>query len=287
MEKGLYDRLDSLSNSNIEEKNPSIGKVFEVDINKIQVDKNQPRKSFDDNLINELATSIENVGIISPIVVSKKGEFYQIVSGERRFRASRKANLKTIPVILKECDELKLLEISLIENIQREDLNSIEEALTYKRLQEDFDLSQEQISTKIGKSRTTIANSMRLLKLDCRVQNFVISGELSQGHARALLSIGDKELQFEMAVRVIEENLNVRQVEKLVKKLSENLKNLEKDKTTTTNKAIYTSISNELNEILGTKVSIRNKNDKGKIEIEYYSESDLERLVYLFKQINI
>lgn len=260
--------------------------VSQININKIQLDKNQPRKFFDDTSINELANSIINVGVINPIIVNRKGEFYQIVSGERRFRASKKANLKTIPAIIKNYDELETLEVALIENVQREDLNAIEEALTYRKLQDDFELTQEEISKKVGKSRVTITNSLRLLKLDDRVQNFIIEAKLSEGHARALLSIDDHDLQFELAEKIIDDTMSVRQIEELVKKIitkpKENSEATKKEVLTT-----YDDISKQLNQILGTKVNIKNNKDKGKIEIEYYSESDLDRLLSLLKQIKL
>lgn len=197
---GALIKDDTLVSNNIikiEENN--FNKVIEIDINKVQPDKTQPRKSFNDDTLEELALSIKNVGIISPIIVKKKGNFYEIISGERRFRAAKKLKLKKIPIIIKEYDDLTSLEVSLIENIQRENLNPIEEALTYKIFQEKFNLNQEQIAEKVGKNRATIANAIRLLKLDNRVQNFVIEFRLSQGHARTLLSIDDMDIQFELA----------------------------------------------------------------------------------------
>lgn len=261
-------------------------KILEIDINKIQPDKSQPRKVFNDDTLEELALSIKNVGIISPIIVKKKGNFYEIISGERRFRAAKKLKLKKVPIIIKEYDDLTSLEVSLIENIQRENLNPIEEALTYKVFQEKFNLNQEEIAEKVGKNRTTIANAIRLLKLDSRVQNFVIEFKLSQGHARTLIPIEDLDLQFEIAEKIIEEQLSVRQTEDLVKKLLEEQKEekiiVEED---IVKKQIYLDISKQLNQILGTKVNIKNNKNKGKIEIEYYSEEELDRLYCLFKKL--
>lgn len=263
-------------------------KIIEVDINKIQPDKNQPRKNFNDETIKELSISIDNVGIISPIIVKKKGDFFEIVSGERRFRAARLLKLKKVPVIVKDYDSLASLEVSLIENIQRENLNAIEEALTYKLFQDNFNLNHEEIAEKVGKNRATISNSIRLLKLDSRVQNFVIEGKLSQGHARTLLSIKDDELQFEIAEKIIEEDYSVRQTEVLVKKLlketdkeEKEIFNIEDDY----NKQLYLDISKQLNQILGTKVNIKNNKNKGKIEIEYYSKEELDRLFCLLKKL--
>ena len=229
------------------------------------------------------------MGIISPIIVKKKGDFYEIISGERRFRAAKKLKLKTVPIIIKEYDDLASLEVALIENIQRENLNPIEEALTYKVFQEKFGLNQEKIAEKVGKNRTTITNAMRLLKLDSRVQNFVIELRLSQGHARTLLSIENEDVQFELAEKIIEEQLNVRQTEELVKKILE-AKPLDENKNQQTEKndfkkQLYMDISKQLNQILGTKVNIKESKNKGKIEIEYYSQEELDRLFCLFKKL--
>ena len=282
------ENLTSINNNNFIEDNNFNNQIIEMDINKIQPDKSQPRKSFNDETLEELASSIKNVGIISPIIVKKKGEFYQIISGERRFRAAKKLKLKKIPIIIKEYDNLQSLEVSLIENIQRENLNPIEEALTYKVFQEKFNLNQEQIAEKVGKNRATIANSMRLLKLDNRVQTFVIELRLSQGHARALLPIEDIDIQFELAEKIIEEQYSVRQTEELVKKILEQKteekksKNIEDDEY---KKQLYMDISKQLNQILGTKVNIKDNKNKGKIEIEYYSKEELDRLFCLFKKL--
>lgn len=221
---GALIKDETLSPNNIQIEENDFNKVIEIDINKVQPDKSQPRKYFNDDTLEELALSIKNVGIISPIIVKKKGNFYEIISGERRFRAAKKLKLKKIPIIIKEYDDLVSLEVSLIENIQRENLNPIEEALTYKIFQEKFNLNQEQIAEKVGKNRATIANAIRLLKLDNRVQNFVIELKLSQGHARALLSIEDIDMQFELAEKIIDEQLSVRQTEEMVKKLLEQKK---------------------------------------------------------------
>ena len=282
------ENLTSINDNNFMEDNNFNNKIIEMDINKIQPDKSQPRKSFKDETLEELALSIKNVGIISPIIVKKKGEFYEIISGERRFRAAKKLKLKKIPIIIKEYDDLQSLEVALIENIQRENLNPIEEALTYKTFQDKFNLNQEQIAEKVGKNRATIANSMRLLKLDNRVQTFVIELRLSQGHARALLPIEDMDIQFELAEKIIEEQYSVRQTEELVKKLIEQKteekksKNIEDDEY---KKQLYMDISKQLNQILGTKVNIKDNKNKGKIEIEYYSKEELDRLFCLFKKL--
>lgn len=285
---GVLIKDDTLISNNIKIEDNNYNKIIEVDINKILVDKSQPRKYFNDETLDELALSIKNVGIISPIIVKKKEEFYEIISGERRFKAAKKLKLKKIPIIIKDCDDLVSLEISLIENIQREDLNPIEEALTYKTFQEKFNLNQEQIAEKVGKNRTTITNSLRLLKLDNRIQDFIIELKLSQGHARALLPIENKDLQFEIAEKIIKEQLNVRQTEELVKKILEkdSVQKISKEKEEDyIKKQLYIDISKQLNEILGTKVNIKNNKNKGKIEIEYYSEEELDRLFCLFKNL--
>lgn len=291
--KGLGALISENSIKNIEvEKNNDVeqkGLIIDVDINKIQVDKFQPRKNFDEESISELADSIKTVGLINPIIVKEKGEFFEIISGERRFRACKLLKLKEVPVLVREYDDIKKLEVALIENIQREDLNPIEEAITYKRFQDEFSLSQEEIAEKVGKKRTTISNAIRLLKLENRVQNFLIEQKISQGHAKALLSIEDKEIQFEIAEKIIEEGFSVRQTEELVKQVLENKTEEKNEKIEEVideqRRLAFETISKQLNEILGTKVNIKDKNNKGRIEIEYYSEDELERLVTLLKKI--
>ncbi len=291
--KGLGKGLGALLSENIvsepEEKNDN--SILEVDINKIEPNKNQPRKNFDSEKLAELAESIREIGIVQPVVVKKNGDFFVIVAGERRWRAAREAGLKTVPVIIKDYDEFASLEASLIENIQREELNPLEEALAYKRFHDEYNFNQETIAKKVGKSRAAVANSMRLLNLDKRVQNFIKENKLSSGHARALLAITDNDLQFDAAEKVIEENLSVRMTEDFVKKFIENIeKQKQKNeneilKKTQPNFEVYNQIAKSLNDILGTKVTIKNGKNKGKIEIEYYSEEELDRLVCMFKKI--
>ena len=294
MKKGLGKGLVALINDeslqaiNNPENVDVNDKIIEVDINKVQPDKMQPRKTFNDDTLEELALSIKNVGIISPIIVKKKGNFYEIISGERRFRAAKKLKLKKIPIIVKDYDDLVSLEVSLIENIQRENLNPIEEALTYKVFQDKFNLNQEQIAEKVGKNRATIANAIRLLKLDTRVQNFVIELKLSQGHARALLPIEDMDMQFDLAEKILEEGLSVRQIEEIVKKMLQQKKEQDKkeqEEQDQFKKQLYLDISKQLNQILGTKVNIKDNKNKGKIEIEYYSQEELDRLFCLLKKL--
>lgn len=288
-----------INNDELEKSVPSINnvpedskdKVIEVDINKISPNKNQPRSDFKEESLAELAKSIENMGIISPIIVMEKNGLYEIIAGERRWRAARLAKLKKVPVLVKTYSDLERLEVALIENIQREDLNPVEEALTYKRFHEEFKLNQEAIAEKVGKSRTAVANSIRLLKLDERVLIFLKENKLTVGHARALISVEDKDEQFELAEKIIEDGLNVRQVEELIRNINEEKTkpdNKENKKTELDEnvKLAFKTLENSLNEILGTKVKIKNgKNNKGKIEIDYYSNDELERLVSLFKKI--
>lgn len=253
--------------------------IFEVDINFIAPNEKQPRKNFDEEKLNVLAQSIKENGLIQPILVSKDGEYYTIIAGERRWRAAKMAGLKKIPVIEKKLNELEVMEISLIENLQREDLNPIEEALAYKRLIDEFSLTQEEIAKRVGKSRPAIANSLRLLNLDPRIANYIIEGTISEGHGRIIVSINDKDLQYEVAKKIIDESLNVRQTEKLVKKLNEKKTIIEKKEK----KDIYIKeIEDKLKSILGTKVSINKTRKKGKIEIEYYSEDDFQRILDIF-----
>lgn len=255
-----------------------------IDINEVEPNRNQPRKAFDEETLEELAASIKQFGMIQPIVVQKKDDYYEIIAGERRWRAAKIAGLKEIPVIIKEYLENEILEISLIENIQREDLNPIEEAKAYKALMDKFELKQEEIAEKVSKSRSTITNSLRLLKLNEAVQNMLIAGEISMGHARALLSISDENIQLLTAERVRDEGLSVRNVEKIVKGFT-TTKEKKKEEKDDTYKYLYHDLEENLKQILGNKVTIKNKkNNKGKIEIEYYSQDDLERIIDLLKK---
>lgn len=251
---------------------------LKVKISKVGPNKDQPRKQFDEDALVELADSIKQFGIIQPLIVQEKNGFYEIIAGERRWRAAKLAGLKEVPVIVKDYSDLEVVEISLIENIQRENLNPIEEALAYKRLLNEFNLKQDEVAERVSKSRTAVTNSMRLLKLDERVQQMVIDDMLSTGHARALLGIEDPELQYTTAVKVFDEKLSVREVEKLVKKIQQG--KAEKKKEETIHDFIYTDLEEKMKEAVGTKVSIRqNAKGKGKIEIEYYSREDLERII--------
>ena len=261
--------------------------VLEIDINKIEPNPNQPRKRFEEGALESLAQSIEECGVIQPIILRKKDDYYELVAGERRWRASKIAGLKKIPAIVREMEDETLFAVALIENLQREDLNAIEEANGYKRLSDEFGLSQEDIAKKVAKSRSAVANAMRLLNLDSRVQNFVMEGKLSGGHARTLLSLENGDEQFEIAERILEESLSVRQVESLVKYRLEHKKENKQEKLekpTKFNVACFDRVETDLKAILGTKVKLKSKQNKGKIEIEFYSDEDLDRLLALIKK---
>lgn len=253
-------------------------------ISDIEPNRDQPRKHFDKEALEELADSISQFGLIQPIVVQKKDDYYEIIAGERRWRAAKIAKLKEVPVIIKEYTPQEVMEIALIENIQRKDLNPIEEALAYKSLIDEYNLKQDELAKRVSKSRTAITNSMRLLKLSAPVQDMLVNEEVSMGHARALLTLEHEELQVEAAKTIVDRGLSVRDTEKLVKSIL-NPKQA-KLSIPSSEDAVYTKISNQLKEIMGTKVSINHKKGgKGKIEIEYYSQEELERILELFNGI--
>ena len=249
-----------------------------VKINLIKSNDEQPRKSFDDEKIMELAESIKSNGIIQPLILRKDKNEYIIVAGERRWRAAKSIGVKEVPAIVMELTDKQVLEISLIENIQREDLNSIEEAVAYKKLIDDFNLTQEELSKRIGKSRVAITNTLRLLNLSEDVQQYLIEGVISEGHGRALLGITDSKKQCELAQSVIDDKLSVRELELLIRKIKTDTR---KTKTKSSNEGnpYYKDVMYKLENYFGTKVNITNKNNKGKIEIEYYSEEDLQRIL--------
>ena len=257
-----------------------------IDINKIEPNKDQPRKSFNEDSLIELSESIKQHGIVQPLVVTKKEDYFEIIAGERRWRAAKKAGLKEVPVIIKNLSEQEIVEISLIENIQRENLNPIEEAQAYKRLLTEFNLKQDEVAERVAKSRTAVTNSMRLLKLCDDVQQMVIEGMISTGHARALISIEDPEQQYNIAQQIFDEKLSVRDVEKLVKNLNKPAKVSSKKETIDKSlEAVYQDIEENLKQKLSTKVSITSKgNGAGKLEIEFYSHDDLERLMDLLSR---
>lgn len=259
-----------------------------VNINKVEPNREQPRKNFDEDALMELSDSIKQFGVLSPLLVQDKGTYYEIIAGERRWRAAKMAGLKEVPVIICNLTDQEIVEISLIENIQREDLNPIEEALAYKRLLEEFHLKQDEVAERVSKSRTAVTNSMRLLKLDERVQQMIIDEMITTGHARAILSITDKDKQYEFAQRIFDEKLSVRDVEKEVKRMQKE-KKADKNKENDFDpklQAIYTDLEEQLKGIFGTKVSINAKDKKkGKIEIEYYSQDELDRIINLFRSV--
>ena len=292
--RGLGRGLDVLIPVSNTEKNPNIEKAAVmhgsngnhqagtmVKITKVEPNRSQPRKNFNEDSLQELADSIKQFGMLSPILVQDKKEYYEIIAGERRWRAAKIAGLKEIPIIVKNYTDQEIVEISLIENIQREDLNPIEEALAFKRLLEEFGLKQDEVAERVSKSRTAVTNSMRLLKLCDGVQQMIIDDMLSTGHARALISIEDKELQLQLAQRIFDEKLSVREVEKIVKGLlnPNNVKE-KKEELPQNLQYIYKDIENRLKEKMSRKVAItsKGKNGAGKIEIEFYSNDDLDRL---------
>lgn len=254
-----------------------------VKINEVEPNREQPRVNFDEDSLMELSESIKQYGIIQPLIVKKKDNYYEIIAGERRWRAAKMAGLKEVPVVIKDFSDQQIMEVALIENIQREDLNPIEEAQAYQRLIKEYDLKQDEVAEKVSKSRVAVTNSMRLLRLDERVQKMLIEDMISSGHARALLGIDDGDKQYTAAMKIFDEKLSVRETEKLIK-------NLNKPETSRQVKKpsddfIYRDMEEKLKTSVGTKVTIKNKeHNKGRIEIEYYSKDDFERIVNLLKK---
>ncbi len=286
----LIPQKNKNSSDNVDEKDTEKTSDIKVDINKVEPNKDQPRQYFDEDKLLELSESIRQYGVIQPILVQKRENYFEIVAGERRWRAAKMAGLKEVPVIIKEFTEQEIVEISIIENVQREDLNAMEEAMGYQRLLEQFNLKQDEVAEKVSKSRTAITNSLRLLKLDKRVQQMVKDDLLSAGHARAILGISDQNLQYEFAQKVFDEKMSVRDVEKEVKKLQKEKKKPAKEKETVDKQTaiIYQNLEENLKGILGTKINIQAKDaDKGKIEIEYYSKDELDRIVELLRSIRM
>ena len=254
---------------------------------KIEPNRKQPRRSFEEDSLIELSESLKQYGVLQPLLVQDKKDYYEIIAGERRWRAAKIAGLKEIPVIIKNLTEQETVEISLIENIQREDLNPIEEAMAFKRLLKEFNMKQDEVAERVSKSRTAVTNSIRLLKLDERVQQMVIEDLISSGHARALLAIEDNEKQYMIAQKIFDEKLSVRETEKLIKKLQKEKTELSKKPREDSRIFVYEDIEQKLKAIMGTKVAIRQKDkEKGKIEIEYYSDNELERILELFQSIH-
>ena len=279
-------RTTKVTKKDTEEKVKEEGSVLIVKMTQIEPNRSQPRKQFDEDALLELSESIKQFGVLQPLLVQKKGDYYEIIAGERRWRASKLAGLKEVPVIVKDFSEQETVEISLIENIQRENLNPIEEAAAYKRLMEEFHLKQDVIAERVSKSRTAVTNSMRLLKLDERVQQMLVDEMLTTGHARALLAIENKDEQHAAAVKVFDEKLNVRETEKLVKLLLNPAEPKPEKEKNSAEDLVYEQLEEKIKGIIGSKVAIRRKNrDKGKIEIEYYSQEELERIVELLETV--
>lgn len=274
MESEIKHATVSTASSAEEEKDGTLM----VKLSKVEPNREQPRKNFDEDSLQELAESLKQFGMLQPILVQNRGDYYEIIAGERRWRAAKIAGLKEVPVIVRELTDQEIVEISLIENIQREDLNPIEEAQAYKRLLTEFHLKQDEVAERVSKSRTAVTNSMRLLKLCDEVQKMVVDDMISTGHARALISIEDPEEQYLIAQKIFDEKLSVREVEKLVKDLHKPPKPPKEENKTL--QAIYQEISERLKQSLSTKVSVSAKqNGAGKIEIEFYNHEDLERLL--------
>ncbi len=298
--RGLGKGLDSLipsaavESKKKEVKNDSVevpksenkGPETIVKITKVEPNRKQPRKNFDEDALQELADSIKQFGLLQPILVQDRKDYYEIIAGERRWRAAKLAGLKEVPVIIREYTEKEIVEISLIENIQREDLNPIEEAQAYKRLLEEFNMKQDEVAERVSKSRSAVTNSIRLLKLSNEVQQMLIDDMITTGHARALLSIEDKELQYSLAQRIFDEKLSVRDVEKIMKSLQKPTK--PKKMSDKTLMAIYQDIEEKLKTKLSTKVSVTSKGDgAGKIEIEFYNHEDLDRILDMIGKTEI
>lgn len=279
-------KLNNITESQIsQEKEDKNNGVMMVKISKVEPNREQPRKKFDEDSLLELSESIKQYGVLQPLLVSDKKDYYEIIAGERRWRAAKLAGIKEIPIIIREFSNQETVEISLIENIQREDLNPVEEAMAYKRLIDEFHLKQDEIAERVSKSRTAVTNSLRLLKLDPRVQNMVIEEMITAGHARAILGISDPDTQEMVAAKVFDHKLSVRETEELVRKILNPSKKKEKVSNTAED-AVYESLEEKMKGITGTRVFIRRKkNNKGKIEIEYYSRDDLERIIDLFESI--
>lgn len=295
--KGLGKGLDSLipdnnsmksvtSEKTVKSKEDAAAKsgVQVMKINEVEPNRDQPRKNFDEDALLELSDSIKQFGVLQPLLVRKRKDYYEIIAGERRWRAAKLAGVKEVPVIEKEYTDQEILEIGLIENIQRENLNPIEEAIAYKRLLEEFNLKQDEVAERVSKSRTAVTNSMRLLKLSDKVQQMIIDDMISTGHARALLAIDDPELQYTLANKIFDEKLSVRETEKLVKEIKNPKK--PKEKKPVANSFIYQDLEEKMKSVFGTKVSIASKGKgKGKIEIEYYSDDELEHLFDMMMSI--
>ena len=274
--KSIKSSQKSETSKSAEKQEPQNGELM-MKINMVEPNRDQPRKNFEEDALLELADSIKQMGVLQPLLVRKRNDYYEIIAGERRWRAAKIAGLKEVPVIIKDYTEQEIVEIGLIENIQRENLNPIEEAMAYKKLLEEFHLKQDEVAERVSKSRTAVTNSMRLLKLNEKVQQMIIDDMITTGHARALLAIDDQEQQYILANKIFDEKLSVRETEKLIKDIKNPKK--PKIKKPVENAFLYDDLANKMKEGTGTKVNISTKgNGKGKIEIEYYSDKELERM---------
>lgn len=293
VKKGLGKGLDSLITDKVSKpvkpKSEHAADAVMIDIKKVEPNREQPRKKFDEDALIELSESIKQFGVLQPLLCQERDDYYEIIAGERRWRAAKIAGIKEVPVIIKKLSEQEIMEISLIENLQREDLNPIEEALAYKRLIDEFKLKQDEVAERVSKSRTAVTNAMRLLKLNEKVQQMVIDEMLTTGHARALLGIEDQDIQYVLAQQIFDQKLSVRDTEKLVKSMQNEKKGKKKEpeKLDTKLLAIYSDLEEQMKKIMGTKVLINSKNsNSGKIEIEYYSQDELDRIIDLIRTIS-
>lgn len=293
VKKGLGKGLDSLITDKVSKpvkpKSEHAADAVMIDIKKVEPNREQPRKKFDEDALIELSESIKQFGVLQPLLCQERDDYYEIIAGERRWRAAKIAGIKEVPVIIKKLSEQEIMEISLIENLQREDLNPIEEALAYKRLIDEFKLKQDEVAERVSKSRTAVTNAMRLLKLNEKVQQMVIDEMLTTGHARALLGIEDQDIQYVLAQQIFDQKLSVRDTEKLVKSMQNEKKGKKKEPEKLDSKllAIYSDLEEQMKKIMGTKVFINSKNsNSGKIEIEYYSQDELDRIIDLIRTIS-
>ena len=293
VKKGLGKGLDSLITDKVSKpvkpKSEHAADAVMIDIKKVEPNREQPRKKFDEDALIELSESIKQFGVLQPLLCQERDDYYEIIAGERRWRAAKIAGIKEVPVIIKKLSEQEIMEISLIENLQREDLNPIEEALAYKRLIDEFKLKQDEVAERVSKSRTAVTNAMRLLKLNEKVQQMVIDEMLTTGHARALLGIEDQDIQYVLAQQIFDQKLSVRDTEKLVKSMQNEKKGKKKEPEKLDSKllAIYSDLEEQMKKIMGTKVLINSKNsNSGKIEIEYYSKDELDRIIDLIRTIS-
>lgn len=295
--RGLGKGLDSMipkkivtseSKEDIEKKEENVSRETLIKVSEIEPNSDQPRRNFNEDALHELAESIKQYGILQPLLLQKKGKYYEIIAGERRWRAARLAGLKEVPAIIKEYTSQEVIEIALIENIQREDLNPIEEAQAYQRLISEFNLKQDELAARVSKSRTAITNSMRLLKLCPQVQSMLIDELISSGHARAILPIEDSQHQEVLAHKIMDEKLSVRETEKLVRALLKEKEEKPQEKQKKEHSIFYRDLEEKMKEIIGTKVSIQAKSKKkGKIEIEYYSPEELDRIIELLMSVDV